>query len=152
MATLIAKARNALSWDFGVYQDDVQVADIDGAWLRERAVLTVGDAKYKASRVAGAFELTRDKEVLVRAEESGFDSPSFTIAYGESVYRLRAKPGGSQVYQLAKDGGSVIGTFQLEGIMARQIEAQLPDDLPLVVRVFILWLVILAWKRASRAT
>lgn len=148
---LYATPRHKLSWDFTVYQDEGQVAKIDGAWLRERAVLTVGGDKYKAARVAGAFELAQGEQVLVRAEESGFDAPSFTVAYEEMVYQLKAKPGDEQVYQLSKKGGSVIGTFLMEGIMTRKIEARLPDDLPLVMRIFLLWLVILAWKRASRA-
>lgn len=148
---LYATARHKLSWDFVVFQDDIQVAAIDSAWLRERAVLTVGDDEYKASRVADAFEVAQGKQVLVRAEESGFDASAFSVAYEEGVYQLQAKPGDEQVYQLAKKGGSVIGTFALEGIMMRKIEARLPDDLPLVMRVFLLWLVILTWKRASRA-
>lgn len=149
---LTAKAHHALSWDFSVYKDEVQVAEIDSAWLRERAVLTVGGEKYQASRVAGAFELSRDGQVLVRAEEAGYVSTAFTVAYEETTYHLRAKPEDEQVYQLAKKGGSVIGSLQLDGILTRKIEAHLPSNLPLMVRVFILWLVILAWKRASRAS
>ncbi|HMB91687.1 MAG TPA: hypothetical protein VKP65_12620 [Rhodothermales bacterium] len=149
---LYATSRHKLSWDFTVYQDDVPVAEIDSAWLRERAVLTVGEDRYQASRVAGTFELARDGQVLVRAEEAGLDPSSFTLVYEETVYRLCAKAGDEQVYLLAKKGGSVIGTFQLDGTLTRKVEAHLSSALPLVVRVFVLWLITLAWKRASRAS
>jgi hypothetical protein len=148
---LHATSKSKLSWDFLVYEDDVPVAQIDVAWLRERATLTIGEVVGRVKRDGDGFAVLVGEQVLMRAEESGFSDASFQIIGGETTFHLKAKPEHDGLFSLSQNG-SVIGTITTSGIFSRKIEAQLPERLSLMIRVFIFWLVILGWKRASRAT
>ena len=44
-----------------------------------------------------------------------------------------------------------VGTIRRETWTSRKARVELPDELPLPVRVFVLWLVLLMWKRESDA-
>lgn len=58
-------------------------------------------------------------------------------------------------YQLLDllDSERIVGSIRPAGALRRGVEATLPDDLPLEVRVFILWVVLLLWRgrRVTRA-
>jgi hypothetical protein len=47
------------------------------------------------------------------------------------------------------DGPSEIGSIAPEGFLTRRAEASFPEELPLAIKVFMIWLVIILWKRNS---
>ena len=50
---------------------------------------------------------------------------------------------------LTVEGASYKVYRETEGLFTRRAEARLPDELPLPVKAFILWLVIILWERES---
>ena len=49
------------------------------------------------------------------------------------------------------EGGIVAGTIEPEGILTRRARIKMLDELPLVLKLFVIWLTILLWKRGSEA-
>ena len=45
------------------------------------------------------------------------------------------------------EGDREIGAIRPAHLFSRSALADLPDDLPLAVRIFMIWLVLLLWKR-----
>lgn len=148
-----AKPHSAFSWDFTVYEDETPVAEVDLAWIRERATVTIKEIDCEVYResMAGAFVLAVDGHVLIRAQKASFFTRTFDITYDEHAYHLKAKSPFGRAFDLWQ-GDTVIGTVTPRSAFTRTLDADLPDGLPLVVRVFILWLVILLWKRAASSS
>jgi hypothetical protein len=49
------------------------------------------------------------------------------------------------------EGGKQIGSVYPEHALTRKAVIDFPEEIPLVVRVFMFWLVVILWKRASDA-
>jgi hypothetical protein len=130
-----------LSWDFSVVQGDSVVAEIEIPRWRKRAVLKVGGLHYAAYRegvIGGAFILALDTTQLARAERGNWLSRSFTIKQGEKTYRLKAEWFGSSFILL--DNEQEVGSVVPCGMFTRKTRVSLPDELPLLVQIFVIWL------------
>jgi hypothetical protein len=130
-----------LSWDFSVVQGDSVVAEIEIPRWRKKDVLKVGGLHYAAYReglIGGAFILALDTTQLARAERTNWISRSFTIKHGERTYRLRAAWFGSSF--ILMDNGKEVGSLVPRGIFTRKTSVSLPDELPLPVQMFVIWL------------
>ena len=104
-------------------------------------MLKVGGPHYAAYReglIGGAFILALDATQLARAEKTNWISRSFTIKHGERIYRLRAAWFGSSFILL--DNGKEVGSLVPRGIFTRKTSVNLPDELPLPLQMFVIWL------------
>jgi hypothetical protein len=140
-----------LSWDFVVKQGSQTLAEIDVSWWREQGELAVRGRTYKVFReglMSGAFVLESAGSVLARAEKPSAFRRSFAIEHAGRQYTLRSKSAFGRAFELL-DGPRAIGSISPEWIFSRRASADLPEDLPLEVRVFIIWLTIILWKRES---
>jgi hypothetical protein len=125
------------------------VADIDISWWCEKGVLLVLESAYKVYRegvMSGAFVLESEGTILVRAIKPSVFLRSFIIEHAGKQYTLRSASG--RKCRLL-DGDREVGALFPETIFTRRTNVDLPEDLPLPVRIFILWLVIILWKRDS---
>jgi hypothetical protein len=130
-----------LSWDFSVVQGDTVVAEIEIPRWRKKDVLKVGGLHYAAYRegvIGGAFVLALDTTQLARAERTNWASRSFTIKHGEKTYRLKAEWFGSSFILL--DNGQEVGALVPRGMFTRKTSVRLPEELPLPVQMFVIWL------------
>ena len=149
--TLSAIPKQWFSWDFRIMDRARQVAEIDVAWWREQGLLTVLGVPYKVYReglMRGAFILETAGSVVARAEKPDALFRRVLIEYQGRQFILRAKSVFGREFTLF-DGQRDIGWIAPEGIFTRRAEARLPEELPLPVKVFILGLVIILWKRES---
>jgi hypothetical protein len=139
------------SWDFAVRKGSQPVADIDVSWWREKGLLTVEGTTYEVYRegaFSGAFILASAGSALARAEKPSAFRRSFIIEHAGRQYTLRAKSAWGREFLLL-DGPREIGSLSPEGLFTRRATVDLPEHLPLAVRVFIIWLAVLLWKRES---
>lgn len=151
---LHALRKSIFSWDFTVMDGPAAVADISLAWWREKGALTVEGREYPVHReglVGGAFILEGTDAVLARAVKSNFFSRSYEVEHGDRHYVLKRKRFFLSRNYLLFAGDSEVGSIVFEGIPSRSLRAVLPGELPLPVKVFIIWLVILLRKRAAQA-
>lgn len=104
--------------------------------LRERFTLEGADVTQPVASVAQVDPLRRD----------------YTVEVGEQRLRLRAESPLRTGYLLLEDD-RVVGALHPAGPLRRGVEADLPDDLPLEVDVFLVWVILLLWRgrRVTRA-
>jgi len=139
------------SWNFLVSDGDNPVAEINLAWLREAGQLSVGETSYRVYRegvMSGAFILEKDGVRLARAEKPSAVFRSFVVDYNGRSFTLEAESALRRKFVL-KDGEGLVGSIFPEGTFTRKCIVDLPPDIPLAVRVFMIWLVIILWKRES---
>ena len=142
------------SWDFAALEASQPVAEIDISWWREKGVLTVQGASYPVYReglASGDFLLESAGSVLARAQKPSAFRRSFLVEHAGKQYTLRAKSAFRRAFILL-DGSEEVGSVCPEGIFTRRSKVDLPESLPLPVKIFIVWLTVILWKRDSEAS
>jgi hypothetical protein len=148
---LYAIPKRWFSWNFYVCDGARQVAEIDVAWWREKGLLTLEGISYQVYRekmMSGAFILKTAGEVVARAEKPDALLRRLLVDYGGRQFTLKAESAFGRGFILL-EGQKGIGRVAPEGFFTRRAAASLPEELPLAVKIFILWLVIILWKRES---
>jgi len=146
---LEAVPNNFFSWDFTVMDGPRPVAEIDVSRWREKGQLTVEGTPYEVYReglMSGAFILESAGSVLARAEKPSAFQRLFLVEHEGRQYTLRARTAFLREFILL-DGSTEIGSLSPEGIFTRRMAADLPEHLPLPVRIFLIWLTVILWKR-----
>jgi hypothetical protein len=130
-----------MSWDFSVVRGDSVVAEFEIPRWRKKGVLKVGGLHYAAYReglIGGAFIFALGTTQLARAERANWLSRSFAIKHREKTYRLKAEWFGPSFILL--DDGQEVGSLVPRGMFTRKTSVSLPDELPLPVQMFVIWL------------
>ena len=146
---LTAIPRHWFSWDFALTDGEKPLADIDISWWRENGELTISNVPYRVHReapVMGAFILESSGAVIARAEKPNAFSRRMVIEYADVRYELKPSFVFSRRFHLIS-GTTIVGTLSPSGLLSRQMNIDLSDDLPLPVGVFIVWLTLILWKR-----
>ena len=150
---LTANPRRWYSWDFRLAENGTSLAEIDLSSWREKGNLTVANTPYSVYReglFSGAFVLESKGSVVARARKPSAWTRRLLIESGGSRFEL--KPGSSftRRFKLLKDGKTV-GTLSPASFLNRRINVELPEDIPLQIRAFIVWLTVLLWRRDAAA-
>ena len=141
------------SWDVRITDESRPVADIATSWWREKGRLTIDGVTYRVSRegpMSGAFVLEHAGDVLARAEKPSVFRREFVIRHADREYTLRPTSIFRRAFVLL-EGSREVGSITPQNAFTRKAAADLPNDLPLPVRVFIVWLIVISWRRAQDA-
>jgi hypothetical protein len=138
---------------FSVSDGDGVRATLEVAMLREAATLTIDGEEYRLYRegwASGDFMLERNGALVACATKPSALHSMFELAYEGRRYTLRRES------LLRRDFGlyeheTRIGTLRPASIWSRAAEIDLPAELPLPVRIFIAWLMLLIWQRDRNA-
>jgi hypothetical protein len=139
------------SWDFAVGDDRGIVAEIDISWWREKGVLTVQDANhpvYRERLMSGDFILESAGSILARAQKPSAFRRCFNMEHESRQYTVRAPAAFRRAF-VVLDGAAEIGCISPDGLFTRRASIDLPEDMPLPVRIFIVWLAVILWKREA---
>lgn len=149
MLKLIPK--NWFSWNFTAFDESHAIADIDISSWREKATLTIQDNEYSVYReglMSGDFILESAGAELARAEKPSAFRRCFVMKHAGRSYTLRATSAFTRQFKLFDDVRE-IGSISRERIFSRRATIDLPNDIPLPVKIFITWLAVILWKRES---
>ena len=141
------------SWDVTVTDESRPVADIALSWWREKGALTIGGATYRLYREAplsGAFVLEHAGSVLAQAEKPSIFRREFVIRHAGREYTLRRASMFRRGFVLLH-GSQQVGSIAPKSAFTRKAAADLPHDLPLPVRMFIVWLTVISWRREQNS-
>ena len=142
------------SWTFSVMDGTEPVAHaVDLSWWSDKGELTVQGITYTARRegvMSGAFVLESTAGVVARATKPSALRRSLIVEHLGHQYMLRATSALRREFVLL-DGSTRIGSLSPEGLFTRRAAVDLPPTLPLVVRVFIIWLTAMLWKHDEAA-
>jgi hypothetical protein len=150
---LKAVPKSWLSSDYKLLENDTTVTIIDSSWWREAAELTIKGSIYRVYReglMSGSFVLEGGGSILARAEKPSAFYRSFLVEHGGKKYTLEAESAMLRKFVLS-EGGQQIGSVYPEHALTRKAVVAFPEEIPLAVRVFMFWLVMILWKRASDA-
>lgn len=141
------------SRNYNIVQNGTLIGEINCAWARERGSIRIGDASYTASReglVSGAFFLEASGRRLVSAEKPNALHRLFTLHLAGKTFTLKAASAFWRAFVLI-EGDREVGTIAPLGLFTRKAMADLPDDLSLEVKAFLIWLVVVMWNRNCQA-
>jgi hypothetical protein len=150
---LTANPRSWLSWDFTLARGGDSLACIGLSSWREKGALTVGNSTYRAYReglFSGAYVLESNGTVVARAHKPSAWTRRLVIEFDGAQYELKPHSAITRGFKLHK-GERVVGTLSPASFLNRKINVELPEDLPLLIRAFVVWLTILLWKRDADA-
>ena len=135
------------SWRFRIEAERETLTNLN-VTLWERCAFALDEDDYVMRSVGGLrgrFQLRRGDEILAAAKVSTMRR-RFLVDHAGVEYELRAR-GVMQRTFLLRRGEVVIGNVTPSSPFGRRAVAELPAVLPLPVRLFISWLVIVMWKR-----
>lgn len=117
-----------------------------GVW-HEDGGLTLGGVSYRMQREQPeprALVLEGERGVLMRAEQAKkLFSREFLIRYEGRELTLRPRGMFSRAFALL-EGGREIGSLSADNIFTRKATADLPGELPILLRMFIVWLMLMS--------
>ena len=141
------------SWDVTVTDQSRPVADIAVSWWREKGALRIDGETYRLSREAplfGDFLLERAGSVLARAQKPSVFRREFVVRHDGREYTLRPRSMFRREFVLLV-GSRQIGSIAPKNAFTRRAAADLPQDLPVPVRMFIVWLTVISWRREQNS-
>jgi hypothetical protein len=149
---LTAIPRHWFSWDFTLFEKDRSLAEIDMSAWREKGELTVTNTTYRVYReglFSGAFILEGNGAVVARAEKPSAMTRRVVLNFGSTQFEL--KPRSTLFFRTFHllSGKRIVGTLSPRGFLSRRMDIELSDDIPLPIKVFVVWLTVLLWKRDS---
>jgi hypothetical protein len=137
------------SSDFTVWLASQPVVDGRVSSWRDKGALTISGVRYDVYRDAwmmGAFLLERHGSVIARAEKPSALLRRYVIRHNDREYTLEARSAFRRAFVLL-DGSGEIGSIRPTGLFTRGATADLPDDWPLPLRAFAIWLTMMQWRR-----
>lgn len=150
---LTATPKSWLSCNLAVAGGNGHLADIAMSMWREKGSLTVAGQRYAVYRrrpMSGAFILESDSGTVATAEKPSVWSQRLLIEHAASRYELKRRSMFSRTFDLHA-GSGVVGSISARNMFTRGMNIDLPESLPLPVRLFIVWLVAILWNREAAA-
>lgn len=149
------------SSNFRLSREDEAVGFLKLARLKEEASFSVKDIVFEMYRegMAGDFVLAFQGNPIARADKTSVLTRTFEITVEGQRYALEAESSVQRAFRLRSGDGpedgegdtDTLGRIAPESWFSRRATVDLPDDLPLPVQVFCLWLVLVMWNRAAAA-
>ncbi|HWM89448.1 MAG TPA: hypothetical protein VN493_01635 [Thermoanaerobaculia bacterium] len=139
---------------FSIEAEGQKIALLDSSIWRVAGAISIGRQNYQLYReglMSGAFLLENEGQVVARAIKPSAFSSQFDLEFRGRRYSLtRASVFGRgfAVFQ----GEVVVGSIHPAGMFIRRTIIDLPPDWSIPFQVFVFWLVLVVWKRASAAT
>lgn len=157
MGTVVlnAKPKGIFSSTYILSEENREAARLTMKAMREAGTLTIGERTYTMTReklFSGDFTLKDDLEtVIVRASKPSAMKALFNLTYGDLRFELSRVSVWKSGFALWWNGEKV-GSIERRRWFARDAELTLPESMPLEVRAFIFWLVVIQWNRDAAAS
>jgi hypothetical protein len=151
---LTATPRHWFSWDYALATEHDHLADIDISCWREKGTLTIEGQQYAVYRerpMSGKFVLESGGAIVASAQKPSSLRRRLLIEHAGRHYELKPRDMFTRTYVL-REGTAVVGTLSATGLFTRRMNVDLPETLPLPVRVFVVWLTVILWKRDAAAS
>jgi hypothetical protein len=130
-----------------VYRDDELVTSFN---FMKRSSFSLDGQDYmaKATSVLGvSFSLYRGDEAVVVEKTTSLLANAQQIEHGGRTWLMKPAHYFGKTFNVLSDGGTIIGTVAPAGFFfpLSDITVDLPDDVPRLVQVFMLWLAVRYW-------
>jgi hypothetical protein len=132
-------------------RDGLEIGQIDCGGVRQHASLTVGGASYSPISegvLRTKFHLDSGGARIADVEPAGTYFRRFIVHAGTKTYTLKVASWFGRNFVLTENDVEV-GRIARTGFFTARCNAELPDDLPLPVQAFLIWLVLITWRRQA---
>jgi hypothetical protein len=152
---------NWYSWRFRLEREGLTVAFLTVSSWREKGTIRIDEAKYEILRASledsslprrGFVMRSLSGEYVAHAYRRSIWCRSLAFRYGTNEIEWTLDP--VSIWKrrlLLREDKEEVGSITPIDAWTRRAQAQLPDQMPLRVQVFALWLAALIWKRDSDA-
>ena len=147
--TMTVGATHWYSQDFTVEEADRQLAHADVSSWGEKGVLTIDGVAHRVYREGisyGDFLLEREGRVLARATKPSAWRNRVLIRHGDRTYELDKRSIWTRSY-VVRSGSTEVGTLAPTSSWRRTADASLPEEWPLPLKIFVIWLTVILWRR-----
>jgi hypothetical protein len=137
--------RNWFTWNCDVVEDNLAIGSIEFSAWGEAGQFFISNSCYVAYRetpVSAIFFLEQNGERIAWAVKSNPFARMFEINYADTKYELKAESPFSREFVL-QERELIIGAISPEHLFTRRAIADLPTTIPLPLRLFMIWLVLL---------
>ena len=129
----------------------MEIGRIDFGGIRQPTSIVIGGATFHPARdgvLHTTFHLDGNGTRLATATPAGASYRRFTVQAGARTYELAVASWSGRSFTLTENGAA-IGTIARTGFFTTKSTADLPDDLPLELQAFLIWLVLTTWRRQA---
>lgn len=150
---LKAQAKGFMERTYEVFENDHFLAAVKLSSWKESAVVELGGKQYRFKRdktFSGPFLLLEVENVIAYAQKPSAFKDRFLVAYSGRSFEFRKPSIWKNRFEL-EESGKPAGFVESRGFFRREYVADLPEELPAVVRLFILWLTLIIAKRQQAA-
>ena len=151
---LEATPKNWFSWNYTISDDSKKIADLDMSSWREKGELRIDGVSYVVRRkgfLSSTILLELNNTELAKASRSSVFRRSFSLEIEGKRYEIKRKSLLRRTIVLTNDLGA-IGSVSPRSFLSRRTNVDLPENIDLPIRMFILWLALLLWKRESETS
>lgn len=151
--TLEARPRHLFSQTYDVLTSDRRVAAIDLAAIRSRGRFELDGVEYRIRPegwTAGVFVLEREGRDVARVERTGWLPARYRVRLEDRSLELRAH-GLTRRFTLWH-GGRRLGDIRPRHLLSRTALFEDAGEVPVAIRVFLLAVIVLRWRRRSRSS
>lgn len=141
------------SWNFRVTAGGEDIAVIGRHWFRERAAFSVGGTSFavrKTTAFRSNFVLERNGWVVAEARKPSAFRRRFELTIGGKQLVLRSASPFRREFRLF-DGAREVGRIRPLSFLGRTATAELPETMPMEIQLFVIFLVLMLWKREADA-
>lgn len=150
-ADMLKVIPKAWSYTFSVMDGTEPVAQaVDLSWWSDKGELRIRDDIYTARREKSSYVLESAAGEVARAERKRKWYREFVIEHSGHRYTLRPMAAFRRPFMLL-EGSTQVGSISPEGLFTRKAAVELPQALPLFLKVFVIWLAMTLWKHDESA-
>jgi hypothetical protein len=135
-------------------RDGVEIGQIDCGGARQPATLTISGTTYNPVSEGGQrtkLHLDGGGARIAEAKSAGTLFRRFIVRIGAKTYTLKVASWLGRIFVLTENDVE-IGRIARTGFLTARSRAELPDDLPLPLQAFLIWLVLTTWRRQAMVT
>ena len=151
---LLVRPRGWFSRFIDILAGDRRVATLELSFLLDQGRAEIEGQAYELqhpSFFARGYTMRRAGAVVATARADGFFFPSYRFEFEGQSYELRRQGfWTSKMLVLRRAESEVLGSLYPDGLLSRRATAALPAELPLTLRVFVIWLTFVAWRQRRR--
>lgn len=147
------KRKSSFSNDYIASENGIVVAELDRATWSQSATVEIKGKTYnfrKSGVLNNIYTLLDGSFELIEVEQPSAWQSKLVFHLNHQEYVLDTKNWFSSALQVEQDG-DIIGDIDSSGLLSSTIEVDLPDSLPLPVRVFVGWIAILRAEATTAA-
>jgi hypothetical protein len=138
------------TWNCGIVENQAIVGSLDFSVWGEAGELRIQNESFRAYRESSNFYLADQQRCVAIATKPNPLFRQFFIKQGEARYELQATSASGRRF-IVQEYGQVVGAIYPAHAFTRQAIVDLPESMPLSVRLFIVWLVLTLWRRQKTA-